>query len=104
MRSLFFIPVAAILAAAPAATRQVGGWTPAEIDREVRAAAAFAYEKIGSPGGGLARLENAGRQIVAGTNYRIDLVLADGKRFQVVVWRKLDGTHELQSAEELPDR
>lgn len=45
-------------------------------------------------------IEKVESQVVAGTNYRITLTVTDNektRRADVVVWRKLDQTHELTS-------
>jgi hypothetical protein len=45
-------------------------------------------------------IEKVESQVVAGTNYRITLTVIDkgtARRADVVVWRKLDRTHELTS-------
>ena len=45
-------------------------------------------------------IEKVGRQVVAGLNYRITLKVLDNakaRRADVIVWRKLDGKHELTS-------
>ena len=51
-------------------------------------------------------IETAERQVVAGLNYRLTLRVSDAgkaRRADAVVWRKLDGTHELTSWNWLDD-
>ena len=48
----------------------------------------------------LVKIVRARRQVVAGTNYCLDLTVDMGdheKRAQAVVWKKLSGEHELTS-------
>ena len=82
-----------------------GGYSPAEIDPEVRKVAEFAVkthtEATGRPLH-LVKILKAERQVVAGLNFRIDLEVADGtKRLKAhtVVWKKLDGSLSLTSWE-----
>lgn len=92
------LPVLALVLAAPALHAEpplVGGWSevPAvQSQADVRAAARFAVSKLPRPHGKLKRIVGAERQIVAGTNYRMLLVLTDGSNWRVQVWKKLDGT------------
>jgi hypothetical protein len=44
----------------------------------------------------------AERQVVAGINYRLTLVFADGGKWRVTVWRHLDGTMEATAIEPVP--
>ena len=39
----------------------------------------------------------AEQQVVAGINYKLRLTTSDGRKADAVVWRKLDGSHELTS-------
>lgn len=39
-----------------------------------------------------AKVAVALRQIVAGTNYRLTVSLADGNKWSALVWHKLDGS------------
>ena len=72
-----------------------GGWSAVETDDEgVQAAAAFAAGELGSE---LGSVESAERQVVAGMNYRLKLSLSDGRTFNVVVFRALNGTYQLTS-------
>ena len=75
-----------------------GGWSEvprAALTAEVGPAARFGVSKLPAPHAPLAQIIGAERQVVAGTNYRMIVRLKDGKRWRLVVWRKLDGTMEL---------
>lgn len=75
-----------------------GGWSEVpktELAKEVGAAARFAVARLPRPHGRLKTIVGAERQVVAGMNYRMLLVLSDGKRWRVQVWKKLDGTMQL---------
>ncbi len=48
---------------------------------------------------GRGKIVSAQRQVVAGMNYRLDLKLRDASRWRVTVWRRLDGTLQVTSAE-----
>ena len=85
----------------PPAPPVAGGWSAAAVSPEVEAAAASAFAALGISGTELLAIENVSQQVVAGMNYRMDLVLADHRRWRVQVWRKLDGSHELTKAEEV---
>jgi len=80
-----------------------GGYSRAEIDSGVKAAAAFAVrEQSKSVGRPLRLVEilKAEQQVVAGLNYRFHLKVEEaGKTFsaQAIVWRKLDGSDVLTS-------
>jgi hypothetical protein len=90
--------MALIFAAPLAAQPLVGGWSEvpkAALTSEVGAAARFAVARLPKPHGKLKTIVGAGTQVVAGTNYRMLLVLSDGKRWRVQVWKKLDGTMQL---------
>ena len=78
--------------------RVVGGWSEvpaATLQADVGPLARFAVAQLPRPHAALRRIVGAERQVVAGTNYRMLVVLKDGKRWRLVVWRKLDGTMEL---------
>ncbi len=89
----------ALHAAPPAAGPPLaGGWSEvprARLQAEVGAIARFAVTKLPRPHGALKTIVGAERQVVAGMNYRMILVLTDGSRWRVQVWKKLDGTMEL---------
>lgn len=76
----------------------VGGWSEvprARLQTEVGAVARFAVSKLPKPHGALKQIVGAERQVVAGMNYRMILILTDGGRWRVQVWKKLDGTMQL---------
>jgi uncharacterized lipoprotein YajG len=74
-----------------------GGWSPGIIDADSRAAAQFAVTAMNQPGITLTSLDSVRQQVVAGINYRLDLTLSDGSRVRATVWKKLDGSFELNS-------
>lgn len=85
--------------------KPVGSYNAAPTDDDVRAAAdaavrsAFPDEKAS-----LVMIQKAERQVVAGLNYRMTLVVRhkDVERtYATVVWRKLDGTHDVASWSEI---
>ena len=89
---------AADLAAAPIA----GGWSSASLqDDNVKKAAQFALtaqEHQSRASFKLLAIKHARQQVVAGTNYSMNLMIqAEGKRRLVIaeVWAKLDGTLQL---------
>ncbi len=77
-----------------------GGFSAAPTsDPQVLAAAKFAAATR-DPHLKLLGVEKVQQQVVAGTNYRLTLKLEDhgtNRVAEAVVWRKLDGTHELTS-------
>lgn len=93
------IAVLGLALAAPLSAQGVpGGWSEvpqAAMSDEVKAAARFAVARLPKPHGKLKAIVGAEQQVVAGTNYRMLLVLSDGKRWRVQVWKKLDGTMQL---------
>jgi hypothetical protein len=82
--------------AAPVPTREapgpalVGGWHPADPDAATKAAR-FALPHLKEKRPRLRRILSAEQQIVAGVNVRLTLLLRNGHRWRVTVWRKLDG-------------
>jgi hypothetical protein len=83
-----------------------GGYAAASVtNAQVVAAAQFAVKTLAAmperaPAMTLVEILSASQQIVAGTNYRLRLKLkVDGKdsEVEVVVWRKLNGEHQLTS-------
>ena len=88
------VPVPNVLAQVP------GGYSPtAATDEQAQAAAKFAVTAQ-DPKLTFQGLEKAEQQVVAGTNYRLTIKVADNganKRAEAVVWRKLDGQHQLTS-------
>lgn len=80
-----------------------GGYSPAETDSEVRKVADFAVktqaEATGKPLR-LVKILKVERQVVAGLNYRLEIVVADDSnhfKARAVVWKKLDGSLALTS-------
>lgn len=80
-------PVQTAEAPAPAL---VGGWHPADPDAATKAAR-FALPHLKEKRPRLRRILTAEQQIVAGLNVRLTLLLRNGHRWRVTVWRKLDG-------------
>ncbi len=72
-----------------------GGWNAGSVtDPNVKAAAEFAARQL--PGQvAVAAIESVSQQVVAGMNYRMDLLMADGSRWQVVVYRRYNGEMQL---------
>lgn len=68
----------------------VGGWHPADPDAATKAAR-FALPHLKERRPRLRRILTAEQQIVAGVNVRLTLLLRNGHRWRVTVWRKLDG-------------
>ena len=106
---LALVAVAALGACAPKAEAPVsappiaGGWQAADPQGErVRAAAQFAAANLPQGHGSLAEVASASTQVVAGTNYRLTLRMADGTRWNATVWHRLDGTHVLTEAAPIP--
>jgi predicted neuraminidase len=74
-----------------------GGFSQAAItDAEVLKAAQFAV-KAHDAKLTLQYVTAAEQQVVAGINYKLRLTTSDGRKADAVVWRKLDGSHELTS-------
>lgn len=81
----------------------VGGWQAADpADETVQTAARYAAGQLPSGHGALAEVVSAQTQVVAGTNIRMVLRLADGTRWQATVWQRLDGALSLTQAEPKP--
>jgi hypothetical protein len=69
-----------------------GGYSRAPVtDPGVIAAARFGVAHLRRPGARLARIDDAERQVVAGTNYRIRVTLTDRSRWDLKVFRPLRG-------------
>ncbi|MBN1664085.1 MAG: hypothetical protein JW943_10835 [Deltaproteobacteria bacterium] len=88
------------------ASAQLGGWTSVSVhDPEVVSAANFAVwtvqQKETEKEIILIKIVQASRQVVAGTNYKMELKLRIKKggraSAEAVVWRKLSGDYELTS-------
>lgn len=81
----------------------VGGFAPARpSEPDVLAAARFAAQAASKGAAQLLSVDDAHKQVVAGTNYRLTLTLTDGSRWEATVWRKLDQTMELTASRQLP--
>ena len=65
---------------------------------EVKEAAAFAVTAMNRPSAKLKAVQSAETQVVAGMNYKINLSLTDGSKWQVVVYRNLQAAYSLTSA------
>lgn len=87
MHAAMAAPVQTAEAPAPAL---VGGWHPADPDAATKAAR-FALPHLKEKRPRLRRILSAEQQIVAGLNVRLTLLLRNGHRWRVTVWRKLDG-------------
>ncbi len=85
--------------------RPVGRYTAAPTDEDVRATADAAIRAVFPDGKAeLVSILQAERQVVAGLNYRITLVVKrDGEErtYATVVWRKVDGTFDVESWNEV---
>jgi hypothetical protein len=80
----------------------VGGYSKASVkDKEVVDAAQFAVKEQAKKTNSkieLIKVVRADRQVVAGMNYKLRLEIKTGEQLSlvnVVVWKKLDGTHAL---------
>lgn len=98
------LPVAACAQEAPPpaggdAPVITGGWSKAELTPEIEHIAVWAFNQMDVPGAELAEIENISQQVVAGMNYRMDLVFMDGSRWRIQVYRNLSGERSLTSAE-----
>jgi hypothetical protein len=77
---------------------RAGGWSAvarAADDPGVAAAAQAILVRLPAGHAALVGIDMALRQVVAGTNYRLILRLADGNRWSAVVWHKLDGSFDV---------
>lgn len=82
-----------------------GGWSAVDlhhppINPDIGEAARFATGQLGRRAR-LARIESASQQVVAGMNYRLTLRLTNGRRWEVTVWRALDGTMTMTGKQHL---
>lgn len=81
--------------------KPVGSYNAAPTDDDVRAAADAAVRSAFPDGkASLVAITKAERQVVAGLNYRMTLIVRyNGQEgtYATVVWRKLDGTHDVAS-------
>jgi putative lipoprotein len=77
----------------------VGGYSPAPADSDARKAAQFALPKLKRGKARIRSLDAVERQVVAGTNYRIEMTLTDGSHWKIVVWQRLDGRYQLSQSQ-----
>jgi hypothetical protein len=98
-----FVAVLVMVAAARHAHAQVaGGWSNVSVrDSNVVSAARFAVTEYSRQERvTLKKIVRARRQVVAGMNYEVTLLVRRGKKVRrvvAVVWRKVDGGYELTS-------
>lgn len=102
MRAGLAALLAGLLIAPPAVAQPVaGGWSAGQSDNpDVREAAQFAARQLGHHAR-LAHIDAVRQQVVAGMNYRLTLRLTNRQRWDVTVWRRLDGTMELSRKQRL---
>jgi hypothetical protein len=87
----------------PGGGQMVGAYaSAAPQEPDVLAAARFAASAASKGKAQLVSVDDAQRQVVAGTNYRMTLTLSDASRWEVTVWRKLDGVMALTASRQLP--
>ena len=104
---LFALAASLATAAAPAVAvpvppPMVGGWSEvprAQVQAELGAAARFGVSKLPQPHGALKTIVGGERQVVAGTNYRMLVVLTGGAKWRLQVWKRLDGGMVLTRSE-----
>lgn len=94
--------IAGMLVASPTSAQPLaGGWSAGQTTNpEVREAARFAAGRLGH-NARLGHIEAASQQVVAGINYRLTLRLTNRQRWEVTVWRQLDGTMKLNGKQRL---
>jgi hypothetical protein len=81
-----------------------GGYSPASLDDDMtKAAQAVAVDAIykRDPTRALVEKVEAELQVVAGLNYRFVITMTGGSRYDVTVYRKLDGTMEVTNYRKL---
>lgn len=92
---------AGLLIAPASAQPLAGGWSAGRTTNpEVRQAARFATSQLGHHAR-LAHIDAVSQQVVAGMNYRLTLRLTNRERWEVTVWRQLDGTMKLNGKKRL---
>ncbi len=98
--------LSACAAAAPQAEPErpamTGGWSASPVTEDMQAAAAFATSQIAGEGITFNLLTNGEVQVVAGINYRFEMVLTNGTAWRVTVYKKLDGSMELTQSQSIP--
>ena len=76
-----------------------GGYsTQAVTDPQVKEAATFAAKAVSKSTATLKTINQAASQVVAGLNFRLNITLSDGKRYDVLVYKSLDQHYQLTSA------
>ncbi|MFN0077350.1 MAG: exo-alpha-sialidase [Prosthecobacter sp.] len=95
---LSFLLIILLFTSIPILQAQIaGGFSQAATaDAEVLKAAQFAV-KAHDAKLTLQYVTAAEQQVVAGINFKLKLTTSDGRKADAVVWRKLDGSHELTS-------
>lgn len=74
-----------------------GGYTKVALNEpDVISAARAALPHITRKHSQLRRVVSVERQVVAGLNYRLILLLNDGSRWRATVWQKLDRSYEVK--------
>jgi len=113
----FSLPACSLFTAEPEATTTAGISTPASpyaaiatrkvagglntVDAnnaEVKSAAAFAAKRLNSSVKSVVKAE---QQVVAGMNYYLVLELANGRKYDVQVYKKLDGKMSLMALKKI---
>jgi hypothetical protein len=78
----------------------MGGWSSVGVkDAALVDAARAAVRLLDRPNANLRRIVSARQQVVAGMNYRLELILTDRTRWRVTIWRMLDGNYALTASE-----
>ena len=76
----------------------VGGWKPVRNPNtaaELKGPLQAMLAEISTERLKVAQVISADKQVVAGTNYRMRVRMTNGKTWQAVVWKKLDGTYKV---------
>lgn len=97
MKLLFFLIIFSFTCIPILQAQIAGGFRQASTsDAEVLKAAQFAV-KAKDAKLALQKISAVEQQVVAGMNYRLKLITSDDRKVEVIVLRKLDGSHELTS-------
>lgn len=93
---LLFVSLNSYAMPAPPPQPLPGGYaSQAVTDPQVKEAAAFAAKELSKSRATVKTINRAAAQVVAGLNYRLDITLSDGKRYEVVVFKSLDQHYQL---------
>ncbi|WP_020393883.1 cystatin family protein [Thiolinea disciformis] len=85
--------------AAIATRKVVGGLSTVKVDsEEVKAAAEFAAKRLNTSVKSVVKAE---QQVVAGMNYYLVLEMANGRKYDVQVYKKLDGKMALMALKKI---